>query len=94
MLGAAKFYIANLWLIVQYLKSWLAVPTGGGFMSKVLNSIVVDALGVADYRSTLAKLLLVLGVGMALFYLVGMSQYPAVHEAFHDVRHAAGFPCH
>jgi len=33
-------------------------------------------------------------LGMGLMALVGFAHYPAVHDAFHDVRHTAGFPCH
>jgi cobalt transporter subunit CbtB len=33
-------------------------------------------------------------LGFALLGLVGFAPYPAVHDAFHDVRHVAGFPCH
>jgi len=40
------------------------------------------------------KFFLLLGVGLLVFYLLALSQYPAVHDALHDLRHAAGFPCH
>jgi len=33
-------------------------------------------------------------MGLALLALIGFVPYPAVHDAFHDVRHTAGFPCH
>jgi cobalt transporter subunit CbtB len=33
-------------------------------------------------------------MGLGLLALIGFAPYPAVHDAFHDVRHAAGFPCH
>lgn len=33
-------------------------------------------------------------LGVALLGLVGFAHYPAVHDAFHDLRHTAGFPCH
>lgn len=33
-------------------------------------------------------------LGLALLGLVGYVPYPAVHDAFHDIRHTAGFPCH
>jgi len=33
-------------------------------------------------------------MGLALLGVVGFAPYPAVHDAFHDIRHAAGFPCH
>ena len=33
-------------------------------------------------------------MGLILLGVVGFAPYPAVHDAFHDIRHAAGFPCH
>ena len=33
-------------------------------------------------------------VGLILIYGVGFVSMPAVHNATHDARHAAGFPCH
>ncbi|WP_426199156.1 CbtB domain-containing protein [Pseudomonas sp. DC3200b2] len=33
-------------------------------------------------------------LGMALVYLAGFSHVPAVHNAAHDTRHSAAFPCH
>lgn len=33
-------------------------------------------------------------IGLFLLYAVGFSQPRAIHEAAHDARHAAGFPCH
>lgn len=44
-------------------------------------------------RQALAYLTPVL-MGLALLGLVGFAPYPAAHDTFHDVRHAAGFPCH
>lgn len=48
------------------------------------------ALGLGGVLSNLVPALL----GLALFGLVGFAPYPALHDAFHDIRHAAGFPCH
>jgi cobalt transporter subunit CbtB len=33
-------------------------------------------------------------LGLALLGVVGFAPYPAAHDAMHDIRHAAGFPCH
>lgn len=38
--------------------------------------------------------LAVLAFGLLLLYGVGFSTLPAAHNATHDTRHAAGFPCH
>jgi cobalt transporter subunit CbtB len=32
--------------------------------------------------------------GLILVYGIGFAAVPAVHNATHDARHAAGFPCH
>jgi cobalt transporter subunit CbtB len=48
---------------------------------------------VSAIRQALAWLTPVL-MGMALLGVIGFAPYPAVHDAFHDVRHTAGFPCH
>jgi cobalt transporter subunit CbtB len=32
--------------------------------------------------------------GLAIVYCVGFSDLPRAHNAAHDTRHAAGFPCH
>jgi len=36
----------------------------------------------------------VLIFGLFLVYGIGFVSIPAVHNATHDTRHAAGFPCH
>ena len=33
-------------------------------------------------------------LGMVLIYGAGFAQVPELHDAAHDTRHAAGFPCH
>jgi cobalt transporter subunit CbtB len=33
-------------------------------------------------------------LGGALLFLVGFAPMPAVHNAAHDTRHSAAFPCH
>ncbi|MDF9391532.1 MULTISPECIES: CbtB domain-containing protein [Methylococcus] len=35
-----------------------------------------------------------LALGGLLVLVVGFSPLPAVHDATHDTRHSAGFPCH
>jgi cobalt transporter subunit CbtB len=32
--------------------------------------------------------------GLAMVYIVGFSTVSKAHNATHDTRHAAGFPCH
>jgi cobalt transporter subunit CbtB len=43
-------------------------------------------------RSTVGALALMLGLGFV--YLVGFAPVSAVHNAAHDTRHSAAFPCH
>ncbi|MDE0057868.1 MAG: CbtB-domain containing protein [Defluviicoccus sp.] len=33
-------------------------------------------------------------IGLAIVTLAGHAQTSALHDAAHDTRHAAGFPCH
>ena len=37
---------------------------------------------------------LTLGLGLGLIFLVGFAPVSAVHNAAHDTRHSAAFPCH
>lgn len=56
--------------------------------------LFVKHIFAVENRLVFAKLSLVIGLALLLFYVTMLAQYPAIHEAFHDVRHAAGFPCH
>ena len=50
--------------------------------------------GVSTRRITVAVLLIL--VGLVLIFTVGFAQGPGgfLHNAAHDTRHAATFPCH
>jgi cobalt transporter subunit CbtB len=48
--------------------------------------------GVASSAMIAAMVAIALGVGM--IFAVGFSHSDLLHAAAHDVRHAAGFPCH
>ncbi len=52
----------------------------------------------AASSSTLAqRLVLAIGaslIGLSLVYFAGFSHIEAVHNAAHDTRHNAAFPCH
>lgn len=41
-----------------------------------------------------AAVIFILGFALLAVYAVGLDQNPIVHQGFHDLRHAAGFPCH
>lgn len=43
-------------------------------------------------RTVVGALTLILGLGFV--YLVGFAPISAVHNAAHDTRHSAAFPCH
>mgnify|MGYP006439356805 CR=1 FL=1 len=40
------------------------------------------------------SIMLVAAIGVGLFFVAGHAQSAALHDAAHDTRHAAGFPCH
>lgn len=45
----------------------------------------------------LAKLAIIFLTIVLAIYIIGFANFenfPALHEGFHDLRHAAGFPCH
>lgn len=44
--------------------------------------------------ATVLQSLLAAALGVALLAGVGFSQIEALHNAAHDTRHSAGFPCH
>lgn len=49
-----------------------------------------------DY-AMLAKLTIIFLTIVLAIYIIGFANFenfPALHEGFHDLRHAAGFPCH
>ncbi|SEI45991.1 CbtB domain-containing protein [Pseudomonas sp. NFR16] len=51
----------------------------------------------ASSRSRGNRLVVTFGsilMGLSLVYLAGFSHLEVVHNAAHDTRHSAGFPCH
>jgi len=54
-------------------------------------SLPKDRTLVKD-RTAAGALALILGLGFV--YLVGFAPVSAVHNAAHDTRHTAAFPCH
>ncbi|OGW52035.1 MAG: hypothetical protein A2Z50_06920 [Nitrospirae bacterium RBG_19FT_COMBO_42_15] len=63
---------------------------GGDTLERIarLRSIVA-----VDYRKAMLVLTSVL-VAAGIVYIIGFAPYPAIHDAFHDIRHGLGFPCH
>ena len=54
------------------------------------SSRMTEAGRAASLWPGLVSLLL----GAAFLFGTGFAQIPSVHNAAHDARHAAGFPCH
>lgn len=48
----------------------------------------------ATAASPLPSIALSVLLGVAMIFVAGFAQPEALHDAAHDVRHAAGFPCH
>lgn len=59
----------------------------------MVTQTVSTATAAIDSRR-LATGVTALLMGSALLFLVGFAPLPAVHNAAHDTRHAADFPCH
>lgn len=59
-----------------------------------INQLAAGIRSALNDWNKLAAILFLIGFALLAVYVVGLNQYPAAHEAFHDLRHAAGFPCH
>jgi len=55
------------------------------------STVTVGERGISE-RIVSAAVLFVLGV--SLLYFTGFSHLQAAHNAAHDARHSAAFPCH
>lgn len=62
-------------------------------MNACTSPMTVNPTGSAVV-SVLAQLGAALLLGLVMLYAVGFSEASAAHNAAHDVRHAAGRPCH
>lgn len=49
---------------------------------------------LAGSKSVLLPIVTAALIGLAIITVSGHVQGETLHEAAHDVRHAAGFPCH
>jgi cobalt transporter subunit CbtB len=56
--------------------------------------ITATSATTAAHASQRGAALGALLLGSALLFLVGFAPMPAVHNAAHDTRHSAAFPCH
>ncbi len=57
-------------------------------------SLVTGSNPTAARAGTILQSLLAAALGVVLLAGVGFWQVEAVHNAAHDTRHSAGFPCH
>lgn len=53
-----------------------------------------NAVSSAGQSSQLATIVLATVLGLGLVFLSGIAQSETLHDAAHDLRHAAGYPCH
>lgn len=61
-------------------------------MSRMTTATPVASQTHSDSRLGTIVLATVLGLG--LVFLSGLAHSETLHDAAHDVRHAAGYPCH
>lgn len=65
------------------------MSTVPGLLDNVASQPQASAL-----RSRVLPALLAAGLGLVLLYASAFAQTAALHNAAHDGRHSAGFPCH
>lgn len=54
-----------------------------------------DSHSPADsWRNVIVAALCAVGLGLVLVYAAGLAETPLLHNAAHDSRHSASFPCH
>lgn len=60
----------------------------------MLRSVQLEVSPAAAIDAARLSAVITVVFGVALLFLVGFVQLPAVHNGTHDTRHANGFPCH
>lgn len=59
------------------------------------SAIIAPGNALPGTRSvTIAPALMAAVLGLFMVWGIGFSEASAVHNAAHDARHSAGFPCH
>ena len=56
--------------------------------------MTTQTIALAGSKSILLPIVTAALIGLAIIIVSGHVQAEALHDAAHDVRHAAGFPCH
>jgi cobalt transporter subunit CbtB len=59
-----------------------------------MTTTTVDLSRPATLDTTRLPAIMTVVCGIALLFVVGFLQVPAVHNGAHDTRHTNGFPCH
>ena len=54
----------------------------------------IGSIAEIGWATRAAASLLAGGLGLVMLFGVGFAQIDAVHNAAHDTRHSAAFPCH
>ena len=55
---------------------------------------IITAPGLSSVRDRSRAGVVTLALGLSLLFIVGFSPISALHNAAHDTRHTAAFPCH
>ncbi|MCZ6749989.1 MAG: CbtB-domain containing protein [SAR324 cluster bacterium] len=64
-------------------------------MSRLVSFLLPRHLAAApDALARVSAALIAALIGVVVLFGVGFAQPETVHDATHDSRHAAGFPCH
>jgi cobalt transporter subunit CbtB len=63
-------------------------------MSTIISSTARSASSTTTLSQRLSAAILASILGAGLVYFAGFSHIEAVHNAAHDTRHSAAFPCH
>ena len=58
------------------------------------SAVLVGEREQSAVQARRAPALAVMLFGAVILYVIGFLAVPTVHNATHDSRHAAGFPCH
>jgi cobalt transporter subunit CbtB len=53
-----------------------------------------EGIKIGDASRAIIAGMFAIALGVTTLYVVGFSHSDLLHAAAHDVRHAAGFPCH
>lgn len=70
------------------------MPITSGASSTSISSPSATDRATSVWRDRFAPALLAFALGAALIYGAGFASKVELHNAAHDGRHSAGFPCH